>query len=47
VERGWGAVERVLTNPQPINFYPAGSWGPQEADRIAAPWRWHNPDGEV
>ncbi|HKR98869.1 MAG TPA: glucose-6-phosphate dehydrogenase [Candidatus Dormibacteraeota bacterium] len=47
VEQGWAAVERVLDNPPPINFYPAGSWGPPEADRIAAPWRWHNPDDQA
>jgi glucose-6-phosphate 1-dehydrogenase len=44
VECGWSAFERVLENPSPITFYPAGSWGPEEAERIPAPWRWHNPE---
>ena len=44
VERGWAAVERVLEHPPPVHLAAAGTWGPPEADRIASPWHWHNPD---
>jgi glucose-6-phosphate 1-dehydrogenase len=42
VERGWRVVQPVLDNPPPVVMYPAGSWGPEEADRIARPGHWHN-----
>jgi glucose-6-phosphate 1-dehydrogenase len=42
VERGWAAVQPILDNPPPITFYEAGSWGPHEAKRIAAPGHWHD-----
>jgi len=42
VESGWAAVERVLVAPPAVHLYPAGSWGPPEADRIATPGHWHN-----
>jgi len=42
VESGWAAVQHVLDAPPPIQLYPAGSWGPREADRIASPGHWHN-----
>ncbi|MFN2582842.1 MAG: glucose-6-phosphate dehydrogenase [Candidatus Dormibacteria bacterium] len=44
VEHGWAAVEKVIKAPPRIHMYPAGSWGPKEADRIASPWHWHNPE---
>jgi glucose-6-phosphate 1-dehydrogenase len=47
VEQGWEAVQPVLDNPPPVTFYPAGTWGPEEADRIARPGRWHNPDEDI
>jgi glucose-6-phosphate 1-dehydrogenase len=40
VESGWAAVQRVLDHPPRITFYEAGSSGPVEADRIAAPAGW-------
>ncbi len=40
VEWGWRAVEPVIEAPPPITFYPAGSWGPEEAARIAHPAVW-------
>ena len=46
VEAGWTAVAPVLNNPPPIHLYPAGSWGPPEADSIPRPWHWHNPEPE-
>ena len=47
VEHGWAAVHRVLRKPAPIHFYSAGSWGPAEAARIAAPGHWHDPEDDV
>jgi glucose-6-phosphate 1-dehydrogenase len=47
VERGWRAVDRVLADPPQIAFYPAGSWGPPEADRIPAPGHWHDVGEEA
>jgi glucose-6-phosphate 1-dehydrogenase len=40
VEWGWRAVMPVIEAPPPITFYPAGSWGPEEAARIAHPAEW-------
>jgi len=42
VERGWQVVEPVLENPPAIEMYPAGSWGPATADRLARPGHWHD-----
>jgi glucose-6-phosphate 1-dehydrogenase len=43
VEAGWTAVAPVLKDPPPIHLYPAGTWGPPEADTIPRPWHWHAP----
>jgi glucose-6-phosphate 1-dehydrogenase len=40
VEHGWAAVEPVIEAPPPITFYPAGTWGPPDAARIASPSHW-------
>jgi glucose-6-phosphate 1-dehydrogenase len=40
VEHGWAAVEPVIDAPPPITFYPAGTWGPGDAARIASPHHW-------
>jgi glucose-6-phosphate 1-dehydrogenase len=40
-ERAWVVVEPALNTPAPICMYPAGSWGPREADQIIAPRKWH------
>ena len=42
VERGWQVVQPVLDQPPPIRMYPAGSWGPAAAGRIARPGHWHD-----
>jgi glucose-6-phosphate 1-dehydrogenase len=42
VERGWAIVEPVLRKPGPIHPYPAGGWGPPEADRLAGTAHWHS-----
>ena len=41
VERGWMVVQPALDNPAPVRTYPAGSWGPPEADKLIAPRAWH------
>jgi glucose-6-phosphate 1-dehydrogenase len=40
VEYGWKAVEPVIEAPPPITFYSAGTWGPDDAARIASPSHW-------
>jgi glucose-6-phosphate 1-dehydrogenase len=41
IERSWQIVEPVLRQPPPLLPYPAGTWGPEEAERIVAPHQWH------
>ena len=43
VERGWAVVGKVLEDPPPVHMYPAGSWGPEEADRLARGIGWFSP----
>jgi glucose-6-phosphate 1-dehydrogenase len=40
-ERAWMVVEPALNEPTPVCHYPAGSWGPREADQLIAPRVWH------
>jgi glucose-6-phosphate 1-dehydrogenase len=40
-ERAWVVVEPALNTPAPTCMYPAGSWGPREADQLIAPRKWH------
>jgi glucose-6-phosphate 1-dehydrogenase len=41
VERAWQVVGPLLEGAGPPHPYPAGSWGPPEADALVAPRRWH------
>ncbi|HEU0075628.1 MAG TPA: glucose-6-phosphate dehydrogenase [Dehalococcoidia bacterium] len=41
VLRAWEIVQPALDSPPPLGFYPAGSWGPFEADELVSPLRWH------
>ncbi len=41
VERAWTVVQPVLDAMPPVRLYPAGSWGPPEADELIAPRKWH------
>ena len=41
VERAWELVEPILEDPGPAHLYPAGSWGPKEADELIAAREWH------
>jgi glucose-6-phosphate 1-dehydrogenase len=44
VEEAWRVVEPVLGNAVPVHPYEPGTWGPAEADKIAPPGGWHNPE---
>lgn len=44
VEAAWAIVDPVLGLPLPVHSYGAGSWGPQQADALAAGCGgWHRP----
>lgn len=43
VEESWRLYEPLLRSPPPLTFYPAGTWGPAEAQKLALDWgqRWY------
>jgi glucose-6-phosphate 1-dehydrogenase len=44
VEVSWAVVQQLLGNVGPTHLYEPGSWGPTEADDLAADiGGWHNP----
>jgi glucose-6-phosphate 1-dehydrogenase len=44
VEAAWAVVEPILGNVTPLHLYEPATWGPHEADRLAADiGGWHNP----
>ena len=44
VEECWRIVQPLLERPGPAHPYPRGSWGPEQADRLAASWGgWRGP----
>jgi glucose-6-phosphate 1-dehydrogenase len=43
IERVWEVSQPVLDNPPPVQAYEPGSWGPEAADDLIAPRRWHLP----
>jgi glucose-6-phosphate 1-dehydrogenase len=44
VEAAWRIVDPVLTLETPVHTYEPGSWGPQAADDLLAPYGgWHAP----
>ena len=44
VEVAWSIVEPILKSPTPVREYEPGSWGPKEADALAADiGGWHAP----
>ena len=44
VDEQWRIVERLLDEPPPVHLYYPGTWGPPEAEAIAAPYGgWHEP----
>jgi glucose-6-phosphate 1-dehydrogenase len=47
VEAAWAIVDPILNNAAPVKPYDPGTWGPAEADEIAANLGgWHNPAGK-
>jgi len=42
VEESWRLYDPILRTPPPLVEYPAGSWGPKEAQRLLEEWghRW-------
>ncbi|HEY7145434.1 MAG TPA: glucose-6-phosphate dehydrogenase [Streptosporangiaceae bacterium] len=44
IERLWEISGPLLDNPPPAEPYQKGSWGPESASRIAAPYRWSLPE---
>jgi glucose-6-phosphate 1-dehydrogenase len=46
IEAAWKVVEPVLGSATPVHEYEPGTWGPADADAIAAPYGgWHEPVG--
>ena len=44
VEAAWTVVDPVLSTHHPVHRYKPGSWGPKQADALAAAdGGWHNP----
>src|SRR5262249_35590996 len=44
VDASWVVVQDLLGNVAPVHVYKPGSWGPQEADALAADiGGWHDP----
>jgi len=44
VEAAWRVVGGVLDDATALHFYAPGTWGPEEADALAAPHGgWHDP----
>ena len=41
VERAWEIVTPILYAPLAVEQYPAGSRGPEKADALITPSRWH------
>jgi len=41
VELAWAALQPALDAMPPVSFYPAGSWGPTEADWLIGDDYWH------
>jgi glucose-6-phosphate 1-dehydrogenase len=44
IERLWEVSAPLLDDPPPVQQYDPGSWGPDSADRLISPYRWHLPD---
>lgn len=44
VDEQWRIVERLLDEPPPVRLYHSGTWGPPDAEAVAAPFGgWHEP----
>ncbi len=45
VERGWQIIDPVLRDPPKVAPYAAGTLGPEQAEALVAPERWHSLEG--
>ncbi|MCI4318500.1 MAG: glucose-6-phosphate dehydrogenase, partial [Thermoplasmata archaeon] len=45
VEESWRLYAPILEHPPAVVFYPAGTWGPPEAETLVEQWghRWNPP----
>jgi len=43
IERLWEIADPVVREPPPVEIYEPGSWGPDAAEALLAPHRWHAP----
>jgi glucose-6-phosphate 1-dehydrogenase len=43
VEEAWRVVDPMLAATTPVYEYERGTWGPQEAERLAPTGGWHDP----
>jgi glucose-6-phosphate 1-dehydrogenase len=41
LERAWEVLAPVIEDAPPLHEYEPGSWGPEEADALISPRRWH------
>ena len=47
VEAAWAVIDPALANPEPVNEYAPGTWGPTGAARIVSGDEgWHDPKRE-
>ena len=44
IERLWEVSMPTLEDPTPVRSYAEGSWGPEEAQELIAPYRWRLPE---
>jgi glucose-6-phosphate 1-dehydrogenase len=45
VEEAWRILDPLLKNLPPVHTYKAGTWGPEEAEKlVAADGGWLNPN---
>jgi len=47
IERLWEISGPVLDDPPDLRTYAPGSWGPDAARELIAPWRWRLPETET
>jgi glucose-6-phosphate 1-dehydrogenase len=44
IDEQWRIVDDVLADPPAVHLYDCETWGPPDADEVAAPWGgWHDP----
>jgi glucose-6-phosphate 1-dehydrogenase len=47
IERLWAVSADVLDHPGPLHRYPQGSWGPEAAQDLIAPFSWRLPEPDL